>query len=379
VGRNIGVTPGAVVYRSEIFELIQYRPQSEQVRSVPLVIVPPMINKYYIVDLAPDRSMVEYCVRQGQQVFAMSWRNPGAEHRAWGFDAYAGAIVEALDAACAITGSESTHVLGLCSGGAVVTGLAGHLAAVGDSARLAGLSLGVCMVDQGDLGTTGALASPKALEAARAVSAARGYLDGRALAGVFAWLRPNDLIWNYVVNNYQLGKKPPAFDILYWNSDTVRMAAGLHHDFIQLGIDNALARPGKLEVLGTPVDLSKLGVDAYVVAGVADHICPWQACYATTQLLGGNVRFVLSTSGHIAALVNPPGNPKSSYQVSDGPHPAMAAAWQRDAPRQPGTWWTDWNTWMAERSGPLRAAPETLGNPAYPPSEAAPGTYVLAI
>jgi polyhydroxyalkanoate synthase len=232
------------------------------------------------------------------------------------------------------------------------------------------------MLDQSDAGTTGALATPRALRAARALSAARGYLDGRNLAGVFAWLRPNDLIWNYVVNNYLLGKQPPAFDVLFWNADTVRMTAGLHHDFLGLAADNSLVQPGRLELLGTPVDLGKIEVDAYVVAGMADHICPWPACYATTRLLGGNVRFVLSTSGHIAALVNPPGNPKASYQASDSPHPPEAASWQRDAPRRPGTWWEDWDAWLAPRSGPLRAAPRTLGNRAYPPAEAAPGTYI---
>ena len=248
-----------------------------------------------------------------------------------------------------------------------------------EGARAGGrVDAGRVHADQGDTGTTGALASPKTLDAARAMSAARGYLDGRALAGVFAWLRPNDLIWNYVVNNYLLGKKPPAFDILYWNSDTVRMAAGLHHDFIQVGLDNSLTRPGQLRLLGTPVDLAKVETDAYVVAGVADHLCPWTACYRTTQLLGGTVRFVLSTSGHIAALVNPPGNAKASYQASDGPHPTDAEAWQRDTPKQPGTWWEDWNAWLAERSGPMRAAPKSLGNRAHPPAEAAPGTYVLA-
>ncbi|HEY4410080.1 MAG TPA: poly(3-hydroxyalkanoate) polymerase [Acidimicrobiia bacterium] len=376
VGGNVAVTPGAVVYRSEVFELLQYQPRTEQVRSVPLVIVPPMINKFYAVDLAPGRSLVEYCVGQGQQVFVLSWRNPKPEHRAWGFDTYAGAIGEALEAASAITRSERAHLLALCSGGVVATALTGHLAAAGGSDRLAGLSLGVCMLDQSDAGTTGALATPRALRAARALSAARGYLDGRNLAGVFAWLRPNDLIWNYVVNNYLLGKQPPAFDVLFWNADTVRMTAGLHHDFLGLAADNSLVQPGRLELLGTPVDLGKIEVDAYVVAGMADHICPWPACYATTRLLGGNVRFVLSTSGHIAALVNPPGNPKASYQASDSPHPPEAASWQRDAPRRPGTWWEDWDAWLAPRSGPLRAAPRTLGNRAYPPAEAAPGTYI---
>lgn len=378
LGGNVAVTPGAVIHRRDAYELIQYRPQTDQVRSVPLVIVPPMINKYYIIDLAPDRSLVEHCIRQGQQVFVISWRNPEAAHRHWGFNAYADAISDAIDVASAVTGAESAHLLALCSGGAVTAGLAGHLAARGDLGRVAGLTLGVCMLDQRENGQVGALASPNVLAAARAASAREGYLDGRALAGVFAWLRPNDLIWNYVVNNYLLGRKPPAFDILYWNADTVRMAAGLHHDFLHLAAGNGLVNPGTFEVLGSPVDLGKVDVDAYVIAGVADHICPWETCYRTTGLLGGQVRFVLSTSGHIAALVNPPGNPKSRYQVSDGPHPDDASAWQRETPMLSGTWWDDWDAWLAQRSGPLRDAPGRLGDDAHPEGEPAPGTYVLA-
>lgn len=378
VGGNLAATPGAVVLRTEVFELIQYLPQTEQVRSVPLVVVPPMINRYYILDLAPGRSLIEYCVRQGQQVFAISWRNPDARHRGWNVDTYAQAIAEALEAACAIARAGTGHVLALCSGGVVAAGVASHLMALTQPPPLAGLTLGVCVLDQSDMGAIGALASPRLLKAARAMSARRGYLDGRDLAAVFAWLRPNDLIWSYVVNNYLLGKRPPAFDILYWNADTVRMAAGLHHDFISIGLDNLMATPGALTMLDTPVDLGSVGVDSYVVAGVADHLCPWQSCYRTTQLLGGNVRFVLSSGGHIAAMVNPPGNERTSHRVSDGPHPADAEEWQRGAPRRSGSWWEDWDAWLAERSGPSRTAPRTLGNRTFPAAEPAPGTYVLA-
>jgi polyhydroxyalkanoate synthase len=378
VGQNLAATPGAVVHRTEVFELIQYRPQTEQVRSLPLLVVPPLINKYYILDLAPGRSLIEYCVRQGQQVFAISWRNPHIRHRRWNVDTYAQAIAEALEAVYAITRAGSGHVLALCSGGVVAAGLASHLAELSERPRLAGLTLGVCVLDQGDMGAVTALASARMLKAARAMSARRGYLDGRELAAVFAWLRPNDLIWSYVVNNYLLGRRPPAFDILYWNSDTVRMAAGLHHDFISIGLDNLIATPGGFAMLDTPVDLGAVEVDSYVVAGATDHICPWESCYRTTQLLGGRVRFVLSTSGHIAAMVNPPGNDRASYRVSDGPHPADAEAWRKAAPRQSGSWWEDWNAWLAERSGPTRAAPKTLGNRTHPAAEPAPGTYVLA-
>ncbi|MEA2228117.1 MAG: poly[(R)-3-hydroxyalkanoate] polymerase subunit PhaC, partial [Solirubrobacteraceae bacterium] len=216
VGENLAVTPGDVVLRTELFELIQYRPSTERVRGRPLLVVPPMINKYYVADLAPDRSMIEYLVGAEQQVFAISWRNPDARHADWGLDAYAGAVLEALDAVQAITRSRSTHTLGLCAGGITLACAVAHLAATGRQDRIAGLTLGVCVIDNAEAGTAAALVDRNVAELALAESYRRGYLDGRALAGVFAWLRPNDLVWNYWINNYLLGKDPPAFDILYW-------------------------------------------------------------------------------------------------------------------------------------------------------------------
>jgi polyhydroxyalkanoate synthase len=195
---------------------------------------------------------------------------------------------------------------------------------------------------------------------------------------VFAWLRPNDMVWSYVANNYLLGKDPPAFDILYWNGDVTRMAAGLHRDFIELALENSLAKPGGLELLGTPIDLGRVTVDAYVVAAIADHIVPWDSAYRTTQLLGGETRFVLSTSGHVAAMVNPPGNERMSYRTRDGDNPPEAETWLEGAAKHPGTWWTDWDAWLDERSGPLRPAPRSLGDDEHPAAGRAPGTYVLA-
>ncbi|MBD0280888.1 MAG: poly(3-hydroxyalkanoate) polymerase [Thermoleophilaceae bacterium] len=378
VGKDLAVTPGAVVLRTEVFELIQYEPQTDEVRSVPLLVVPPMINKYYITDLAPGRSMLEYYVRQGQQVLAISWRNPDERHRNWDLGTYCESILEALAAAHSIAGVERAHVLGLCSGGIAAAAVAGHLAAKGELDRLAGLTLGVCVIDNERAGTVSALVSRESAAMAVADSARRGYLDGRALEGVFAWLRPNDMIWSYVANNYLLGKDPPAFDILYWNADVTRMAAGLHRDFIQLALENSLAKPGGLTVLGTPVDLGKVTVDAYVVAAIADHIVPWENAYLTTQLLGGNTRFVLSTSGHVAAMVNPPGNERASYHTRDADNPPLPEVWLEGAPKRRGTWWTDWDAWLAERSGRMRPAPPSLGNSHYKVAGRAPGTYVLA-
>ena len=376
VGRTVAVTPGAVVHRTAVLELIQYTPQTDRVRTVPLLIVPPVINKYYAIDLAPGRSLIEYLVAQGQQVFVVSWRNPDARHRSWGIDIYAQAILDALDAVLQIADVEQTHLAALCSGGIIATMLLAYLAETGGIDRVASLALAVAVLDQSRAGMASALIDERVAKMAVAASARRGYLDGRSLAEVFAWLRPNDLIWNYWVNNYLQGKPPPAFDILYWNADTTRMAAHLHRDFIDLAMTNALVTPGAATVFGQPVDLSKVEVDSYVVAGAADHLCPWQSCYATTQLLGGKSRFVLSNSGHIAALVNPPSNPKATFQSSDDNIP-NADEWLKTARSQTGSWWPDYANWLAERSSEEKEAPALLGTPSFPALEAAPGTYVF--
>lgn len=376
VGKNLAVTEGAVVLRTPVLELIQYKPRTAQVLEVPLLIVPPMINKYYVTDMAPGRSMAEFLLDAGQQVFSISWRNPDERYAHWDLDTYAGAIVEAMDAARAITGSERTHVAGLCAGGIVLSCTLAHLAARGELAdRVAGLTLGVCVIDNEQAGTVSAFADRRAAALAVADSARRGYLDGRALAGVFAWLRPNDLIWNYWINNYLLGKAPPAFDVLYWNADTTNMPAGLHRDFVEISLDNTLVHAGETTVLDTPVDMATIDTDSYLVAGIADHITPWQNAYRTTQLLGSSPRFVLSTSGHIAAMVNPPGNEKSSYQVNTE-NPARADQWLEGASKRKGTWWADWTQWLGERSGAERRAPRRLGARGHKPLDAAPGTYV---
>jgi polyhydroxyalkanoate synthase subunit PhaC len=375
VGTDLAITPGAVVVRTDVFELLQYTPSTERVRERPLLIVPPMINKYYVADLAPGRSMIEHVVASGQQTFAISWRNPDEKHAGWTLESYAAAILEALAAIEQITEADATHVMGLCAGGVTLTATVAHLAAIGELDRIAGLTLGVCVIDNAEAGTAAAIVDRNLATLALAESYRRGYLDGRALAGVFAWLRPNDLIWNYVVNNYYLGKDPPAFDILFWNADTTNMPAGLHRDFLEIALTNALVRPGDRTLLGTPIDLSAIDVDAYLVAGIADHITPWQSCYRTTRLLGSDPRFVLSTSGHIAAMVNPPGNAKASYRVADE-NPPDADAWLAGAATRPGSWWEDWAAWLAERSGDERPAPDRPGGGGLEPLGAAPGTYV---
>jgi poly[(R)-3-hydroxyalkanoate] polymerase subunit PhaC len=378
VGGNLAVSPGSVVLGTEVFELIQYQPQTKQVREVPLLFVPPTINKYYVLDLAPGRSMVEHLVAQGQQVFMISWRNPDAAQGHFDFDTYAQAVLEARAAVAAISAQKTVHLNAACSGGIITAGALGHLAATGALSQAASLTLLVCALDNARAGTTAALATREASAVAVAQSARKGYLDGRALASVFAWLRPNDLIWGYVVNNYLLGKPPPAFDILYWNQDTVRLAAGLHRDFIAIALDNSITRAGGLTVLGTPVDLGAVDVDSYVVAGANDHIVPWENAYRSTQLLRGEARFILATSGHIQTLINPPSpDSRSSYRVAEG-NPADSETWFAQASKRPGSWWPDYNEWLQARSGELKPAPRTLGNRRYRALAKAPGSYIHA-
>jgi polyhydroxyalkanoate synthase subunit PhaC len=379
VGRDLAVTPGAVVRRTQICELIQYEPVTDRVNQYPLVIVPPTINKFYITDLAPGRSMVEYLVAQGHQVFAISWRNPDARHRDWGLDAYGQAVIESLDAARTICDAAKASICALCSGGIVSSMVAAHLRDAGRLSSLASLFMGVTVLDQGQDGTVPALADERTAALAVAASQARGYLDGRALAEVFAWLRANDLIWNYWINNYLRGEKPPPFDILYWNADTTRMTAALHRDFISVILPSALAKRDAATMLGSPVDLSAVDVDTYVLAGAADHLCPWQSCYWSAQLLGGDIRFILSTSGHIASMVNPPGNPKARFQVAREPLGGLPGPddWLRAAETVPGSWWPDYSLWLAERSGGTKDRATGLGAAEFAPMDPAPGRYVF--
>jgi polyhydroxyalkanoate synthase len=378
VGGNIALTPGSVVLRTDVFELIQYKPQTAQVHERPVLFVPPTINKYYVLDLAPGRSMIEHVVAAGHQVFAISWRNPDEAHGHFDLDSYAQSVVEARAAVAQITRAAEVNIVAACSGGIITASLLGSLASSGRLTGVASLSLLVCALDTARAGTASAFSSRELAALAVAESARKGYLDGRALAGVFTWLRPNDLIWAYVVNNYLLGKDPPAFDVLYWNQDTVRLAAGLHRDFIHLALNNSLARTGELTVLGEPVDLAKVEVDSYIVAGENDHIIPWENAYRSTQLLGGQSRFVLSTRGHVQAMINPPAeDSRSSYRIA-ADNPPDSSEWLERAATLQGSWWPDWLEWLGERAGELRAAPKSLGSTKHKAQAKAPGTYVHA-
>ena len=379
VGVNLATSPGDVVHRTDMMELIQYAPATETVHATPLLIIPPQINKAYVNDLSPDKSMVRYLVAQGFQVFLASWRNPTRENRAWGLADYVDALIEATDVIAKITKCDKVNVSGACSGGITTATLLSKLAEAGDD-RINAVSLMVCVLDP-DAGDSeaGALVSPHGIEMARRRSAKKGVLEGASLSRTFAWLRPNDLVWNYVINNYLHGEDPAPFDILFWNNDATNLTAALHSDYLQVYEDQPFRNPGKVELAGHKVDLTKVTQDVFVVAGVTDHITPWKACYRLTQLIGSpNVDFVLSQSGHIQALLNPPGNPKSKYFHSKSRPQADIDAWMTGSAEEvAGSWWPFWTEWLAARSGPMKAAPPKTGSKKHPPIGNAPGDYAF--
>ncbi|WP_027874631.1 alpha/beta fold hydrolase [Spongiibacter marinus] len=375
-GDNVANTPGAVVARTEVFELIQYNATQEKAHAIPLLIVPPQINKYYVFDLSPEKSVVRGLLDAGFQVFVVSWRNPGPEHAHWGLSEYSAGIELAVSVACNITGQKKVNLFGACAGGITLASFAAARLAVGDT-RINSMSLLVNVLDTGALGDSslGLFASPRALKAAKRLSKRKGVLDGKEMATAFAWLRPNDLIWNYWVNNILLGNSPPAFDVLYWNGDSTRLPACLHAQFLDIYKNNALTKPGALRLQGVPVDLTKISCDNYIVAGTTDHITPWKACYRSTQLLGGDSTFVLSNSGHIQSILNPPGKKKAEFWAG-GETVADADEWRAAAEHVDGSWWPHWHAWLGKRSGRKKAVGNSVGNDAYPAIEAAPGTYI---
>jgi polyhydroxyalkanoate synthase len=377
VGENLAITPGAVVLRNELLELIQYTPITASVWKRPLVVTPPQINKYYALDLSTDKSLVRFLLNSGIQTFAVSWRNPTADNRDWGLDTYVAALDEAVDVAREITGSDDITMMGSCSGGITSTA---YFATLGGAAekKIRNMVLAVCLLDpqSAEDSTFGCLITPETMRAAKEISRLRGIVDGHDLARMFAWMRPNDLIWNYWVNNYLLGNQPPAFDILYWNADTTRLPAGLHGDYLDLYFTNPFVNAGKLRLNEKTVDMTKVRADSYVVAGITDHITPWKGVYKTAQIMGEGTTFVLSNSGHLQSLINPPTNPKASFVIGqvnpNGPDAFLGAAEKRK-----GSWWLDWRDWLHARSSEEVAAPTSLGSQRYPIIGQAPGTYVF--
>jgi polyhydroxyalkanoate synthase len=386
VGDNLAVTRGSVIYQNDVIQLIQYRPTTAEVYERPLVIVPPCINKYYILDLQPANSFVVHAIAQGHTVFMISWRNagPGQAELTWD-DYLAHGVLKAIDIARTVTGADAANTLGFCIGGTLLASALAVCAARG-AQPAASLTLLTTMLDFGDTGEIGLLVSEQAVAAREAAIGRGGLLKGRELAQVFASLRANDLIWRYSVQGYLKGQAPPAFDLLYWNSDDSNLPGPMFCWYLRnTYLENKLRRPGGTTQLGVPVDLGAVAVPAFVFASREDHIVPWKTAYTSTQLLGGETTFVLGASGHIAGVVNPPARNKRNYWAQpatpDGgggatrPDPD-ADRWLDAAERIPGSWWPAWATWLARRSGRHVAAPERLGDAEHPPLEDAPGSYV---
>lgn len=374
VGEDLAITPGAVVYRNDVLELIQYAPSTTDVHERPLLIIPPPIGRYYFLDLRPGRSFVEYAVSRGQQTFMISWRNPTAEHRDWGVDTYAAAAKECLDVVKEITGSSDINSLGFCAGGILQTLLLNHLTDIGDT-TIHSASYAVTLLDFNERAPLGAFSATRLLEMAGGKSERDGILSAEALATIFNLMRPDDLVFNYVANNWLMGQDPPVFDILAWSVDGTNLPAELHRQLLDVFRENLLCADGEMTVLGSPVRISSITVPTFVTGAVTDHLTPWTGCFRTVQLLSGPSTFVLSNAGHIASLVNPPGNPKATYYAG-GPLDSDPQGWREGATKHTGSWWEPWADWINERSGARIAAPVDLGSEVYPPLVAAPGLYV---
>jgi polyhydroxyalkanoate synthase subunit PhaC len=376
-GRNLAVTPGKVVRRNRLIELIQYAPTTETVHQTPLLIVPHWSHKYYILDMKPKNSLVRYLVERGFTVFIISWKNPDEELAGLTIEDYMDlGPLEAGEVVREVTGSETVNVMGYCVGGTLLSLTLAWLAARCDG-RFGSATFMVSLQDFSKVGDTAVFISEPSIDLIERQMLERGYLDGREMANMFNLLRSNDLIWANVVNNYLMGNKPPAFDLLYWNSDGTRMArTALSWYLRNTYLENNLIKPGKICLRGQAIDLGRITLDTYAVGAEKDHIVPWDAAWRVTQLFGGAVRFVLASSGHIAGIVNPPGG-KGTYSVAEPGTPASdPQEWLRGATRHDGSWWTDWADWLSGRSGP-RVNPPTLGSDAHPPLGDAPGTYVL--
>ena len=379
VGEKLANTPGAVIFRNDVIELIQYKPTREKVFSRPILIIPPQINKFYVFDLSENNSVVKYMLSKGLQVFTVSWKNATPKQRHWNLTTYINALEEAIAVIANITGSKDVNAMAACSGGLTFVSLLGYFAA-NQINTVNTASLLVSLYDMGSMteGTPMTLfADEGSIKAARKFSARKGIVDGSQMARIFAWMRPNDLVWNYWVNNYLMGNTPPAFDILYWNADNTCLPAAFHSEMLDMLEYNPLVKPEEKIIKNTPIDLSKVTCETYSVAGITDHICPWAACYRSAQHLGGKKWFVLSTSGHIQSILTMPGNPKASYRIGTEGMGEDPENWKTDAKVEKGSWWEHWAGWIAERSGEMKSAPKKLGNKYYHAQCDAPGTYVF--
>ena len=377
VGRNLAMTPGSVVFRNPLIELIQYDATTPRVAKRPLVIVPPCINKYYILDLTPENSFVRHAVAHGQTVFVISWRNIPADLGRLTWDDYLQqGVLAALEAARSIAASRTVNALGFCVGGTLLACALAVLAARGDK-QVASATFLTTMLDFAEPGEIGVYIAREPLAAREPALLSGQRVNGSELASAFASLRPNDLVWNYVVNNYLKGRTPPAFDLLYWNGDSANLPGPMYAYYLkQMYLENRLREPGALTMLGQPIDLGRIHAPAYVYASRDDHIVPWKTAYRTPALLGSKATFVLGASGHIAGVVNPPESGKRNYWTNDA-LPADPDDWLAGAISHRGSWWPHWYRWIDKHAGGRRAAPPSAGNAEYRPLDAAPGRYVV--
>lgn len=387
IGRNVAVTPGEVVFENPLFQLIQYAPTTATVHELPLVIVPPNINKFYILDLQPDNSFVRHAVEQGFTVFLISWRNPlasdtdGVDRATWS-DYLDDAVLQALRVASDISGQPQVNALGFCVGGTMLASALALAEARGEH-PVAALTLLTSLLDFHDTGILSVFVDEAHALLRDHQLGAGGLMPGRDLATTFSFLRPNELVWNYVVGNYLKGQKPPAFDLLFWNGDSTNLPGPFFSWYFRnTYLENNLKVPGRAQAAGLPLDLTRLSMPAYIFGSREDHIVPWVSAYASTQVLRGPQRFVLGASGHIAGVVNPPAKKRRSYWVAEGagaegrPLPGDPNAWLAQAQEKPGSWWPDWAGWLAGHSGKQVKARAKSGNARYRPIEPAPGRYV---
>jgi len=383
IGRNVATTEGSVVYENELFQLIEYKPLTAQVHERPFLLVPPCINKYYILDLQPENSVIRYAIEQGHRCFVVSWVNPDEtlESRTWD-DYIENAAIRAIDVVQEITGAETINTLGFCVGGTILTTALAVLAARGRQPAHS-LTLLTTLLDFTNTGILDvfvdeASVQMRELTIGADAPAGPGLLKGKELATTFSFLRPNDLVWNYVVGNYLKGEAPPPFDLLYWNGDSTNMPGPMYcwylrHTYLQ----NELKIPGRLTVCGVPVDIGAIQCPVFIYASREDHIVPWASAYMSTALFKGKRRFVLGASGHIAGVINPPAKGKRNYWTNDR-LPTDAQAWFDGASEHPGSWWPEWSAWLAPLGGRLVAAPRAAGSRKYRVIEPAPGRYVKA-
>ena len=376
VGRNVATSKGAVVFQNELMQLIQYSPSTASVHSRPLLMVPPCINKFYIMDLQPDNSLVAYAVSQGHTVFMLSWRNVGEDqgHLTWDDYLTLGPI-KAIEVVQAISGQKQINLLGFCVGGTIIATTLAALAAKGQH-PVASMTLMTTLLDFEQPGVLGVFIDEQQVAMREQALGQGGLLRGQELATTFSFLRPNDLVWNYVVNNYLKGKQPAAFDLLYWNSDATNLPGPMYAWYLRhLYLQNELRIADRLQSLGVPVDLSRIKVPTYVFAAREDHIVPWQGAFRNNCLVGGPVRFALGASGHIAGAINPVTKNKRSYWTGEK-HLNDSDAWLANAVERPGSWWADWSRWLEPMQGGKKPAPKHYGNASYHEIEPAPGSYV---